>query len=941
MDFAQLKRRVLLLVNFCSSIRGTVPLWTINGPITLSQMAAELDEIHSKGIEEIIVKPCFPDEVGFTPDDWMEVFGWCVELAKERGMRIWISENFNRPNGLRTENIDPATMSKHLAVRAIPRQDIDMAFFEPGQFLLAGRLEGGAITRTRTLSDVQALIALDGNWVVFNCHLKRAENSLDTLSESAVSWFIERTCEPYRTFFSEDFGTTIGAFFVDEPSIYRMPIGCDDWTIPYTDRLFQSFEEKYRYSALLYLPYLFYPGQDAYRFRADFWCHIASIFDSSFRETIHNWLKENNLAFTGQGEHDNTLRCQVRFQGDVFAGMSKMSIPGINYMGKEAPGSHGVSILQQKIASSLAHTQGLERALSQSFADSGWDITYLDLKKIVDQQFAHGINLLVPHALFHTIGGSAKHEDTPSLFVQSPFWEDFDAFTAYVNRLSEMLTGGEHICNIALLYPVTGLFAAYQPDRNTQEFEAIDSVLGQLCSELTRRQLDFDLIDFSTLSSAAIENGSIVVANERYDILVVPYTPYMQPAEYNTIGRIAQEVKTHFFYRSADPIAANIPSSNSPVHFVLTEDLPGFVMRLRHSMDDGIHLTGTGREDILLLQRKKEDTRIAFLVNRSGRTRRVAARFTDRVAVERLEPETGKKWQLQRRMVRNKTETMLHFDPYQSFFLIIDETNEGHLDITEPEMQVSEIQLDDLTVSTSENIAPLFHFRHALSGEEIDLRESAELTLTERAGKYDAEISIAGNHDSIRLVLDRDYSNYGLMINGTTVHPVPTFNWLTDPSDIAADVTELLREGRNVITVIPSNELKEPVRLAGHFDVDAGSKGTKILPRTAPNPFHLEKSMPFYCGTVAYKSSIDIPAGFNRASIDLGRVYDTAALYINGNEVGKRLWPPYTFDITNHIKPGANEIRIEVRANLAPLILGRTRPLGLRTAPILRIETSD
>ena len=49
-----------------------------------------------------------------------------------------------------------------------------------------------------------------------------------------------------------------------------------------------------------------------------------------------------------------------------------------------------------------------------------------------------------------------------------------------------------------------------------------------------------------------------------------------------------------------------------------------------------------------------------------------------------------------------------------------------------------------------------------------------------------------------------------------------------------------------------------------------------------------------------------------RTIIDLGRVHDMAELWLNGEHVGKKLWKPYTFDISELIQPGKNTIKIIV-----------------------------
>src|SRR5437764_9747884 len=54
------------------------------------------------------------------------------------------------------------------------------------------------------------------------------------------------------------------------------------------------------------------------------------------------------------------------------------------------------------------------------------------------------------------------------------------------------------------------------------------------------------------------------------------------------------------------------------------------------------------------------------------------------------------------------------------------------------------------------------------------------------------------------------------------------------------------------------------------------------------------------------------------AQLDLGRVRGTAEVHVNGEAVGVRIWSPYTFDVTNHLRPGENELQVWVYNTLGP-----------------------
>lgn len=77
--------------------------------------------------------------------------------------------------------------------------------------------------------------------------------------------------------------------------------------------------------------------------------------------------------------------------------------------------------------------------------------------------------------------------------------------------------------------------------------------------------------------------------------------------------------------------------------------------------------------------------------------------------------------------------------------------------------------------------------------------------------------------------------------------------------------------------------------------------------------------METYSGGAWYRQSIDLTAeqASNTAVLDLGNVVSSAEVRVNGQPAGIRTAPPWTFDLTGHIKPGTNRIEVLVCNTLA------------------------
>lgn len=83
----------------------------------------------------------------------------------------------------------------------------------------------------------------------------------------------------------------------------------------------------------------------------------------------------------------------------------------------------------------------------------------------------------------------------------------------------------------------------------------------------------------------------------------------------------------------------------------------------------------------------------------------------------------------------------------------------------------------------------------------------------------------------------------------------------------------------------------------------------------------------FFSGRGTYRTTIDVPAGYlhsgNRLLLDMGDVKNTAEVWINGRNAGVAWKIPYTLDITGYLRPGTNQIRIDVTNLLINQVLNQ------------------
>ena len=74
------------------------------------------------------------------------------------------------------------------------------------------------------------------------------------------------------------------------------------------------------------------------------------------------------------------------------------------------------------------------------------------------------------------------------------------------------------------------------------------------------------------------------------------------------------------------------------------------------------------------------------------------------------------------------------------------------------------------------------------------------------------------------------------------------------------------------------------------------------------------KELPHFSGNIKYEGRFEVMDVFPDGNyiLDLGQVGEACEMWINGSSVGRRLIPPYAFDITEALKNGDNELTVVV-----------------------------
>ncbi len=78
----------------------------------------------------------------------------------------------------------------------------------------------------------------------------------------------------------------------------------------------------------------------------------------------------------------------------------------------------------------------------------------------------------------------------------------------------------------------------------------------------------------------------------------------------------------------------------------------------------------------------------------------------------------------------------------------------------------------------------------------------------------------------------------------------------------------------------------------------------------------LKDTHPSFMGTASYRTTVSLPDQELPRWLHLGKVCDIAEVWVNGQEAGLRWWGDPVFDLSSLLKPGENELEIQVTTQM-------------------------
>ena len=562
-----------------------VPFWIWNGTIEENEIVRQIREMADKGLGGFCLTTGPGLQIPYLSQVWFNRVQLAIETAKKYGLRVWIHDEYRHPGGIGSTQITlnhPQFIAQQLTFRettvqggqlvdlVLPWAPVLQALAVPvrrDRYLWDEKQDIGAYLGVNHQRHALHANAADpahhpyeylsfhptrrlywkapaGRWRVLVFLQEPSATAecpglhLDRFNPESVRAMHQTLQQPYIERFAAHQSKTLKGVLTAET---RFPHD----RLPWSPILPAYFKSRNGYDLLACLPALIsYFGLNTSRIRYDYFQTLSELQQRHDSARNADWCKEHALDYAS---NITPLRNAHR---------SSIPLPGTSgdrgQIGAEDAEKRAISYRHSAgFATALGAQTNVERTLNTCFQNAGWGLTLQDMKVQLDTLGVQGTNLFVPHAFCYTLDGLRKHATPPSLFHQNPYWKHFRLLSDYAARLAHLLRQGRQVADIAILDPVTSLWAhlahpyhnwsyvGYDPAEETLAQNLVADWACITCA-LHHMQRPFHSLDPALLARAKIANRQLQVGKARYEVLVIPPITNLERAAFEKLRTFIQ-----------------------------------------------------------------------------------------------------------------------------------------------------------------------------------------------------------------------------------------------------------------------------------------------------------------------------------------------------------------------------------------------------------------
>ncbi len=477
-----------------------IPFWFFNDAFDEEKVKNQLTDYVEKGVNGLVLHPRIgvPVEMPYLSEEYFRAVRFIVKTAAELKMKVVLYDEGMYPSGSAHGMVvraNPEYASKGIIIldadKAREKLDAEesaqvLAEFADGRKLVYG-FAGGTIRGIHFGED-------DGQ--------PGAPKAADILNPDAVDEFIRLTHDRYYEELKEYFGTTVIAFFTDEPSAMGRGSGrYRAWVRGMEKELEAAGGRVEDLEALFVKTGRSVAGRsDIEETRENITVRLyRQLIKRKLREIFYarlsGWCENHGISLIGHPAESNDIEEELYFH-----------IPGQDLiMRRVAPETGGLrefDSVQAKLAADIARHLGRRRNANECFGvccrdKIPWYMTAGDMKWYIDWLGLRGVNFFIPHAFYYSVEGERKGERPPDVGPNNIWWRHYRRFSDYMKRLSYLMTDSANGAEIAVLC-----------DNNNVPYEEV------AC--LYENQVEFNYLPAALLEQAQVRDGRVCLEGCAY-----------------------------------------------------------------------------------------------------------------------------------------------------------------------------------------------------------------------------------------------------------------------------------------------------------------------------------------------------------------------------------------------------------------------------------------
>jgi len=952
---------------------GSAPLWVWHTKVTRTIIDSMMQEFKDNAFGGVMVHPRPGLITEYLSPDWFDLYQYTIQKGKALGLNVWIYDENSYPSGFAggyvpdqmPESYNQGQMLHLTQTTTLPEQSGNI-------FIALKEVNGNYIDISNTLN---AEKGNPGKYYLFTKeYYKKQEGTVgppefpyvDLMVKGVTEKFLEVTMKGYERIAGNEFGKTVPGLFSDEPSIPTRGAGNVRWT----PDLFSAFKQKWGYDLQTHLPSLFEKTGDWKRIRHNYQQTLLQLFIDRWSKPMHAYMEKHHLKWTGHyWEHGWPEPGEGPDNMAMYAWHQQPGIDMLfNQFDEASPHAQFGNIRSVKELASVANQLGKQRTLCETYGGGGWELTFKDMKRLGDWQYALGVNFLNQHLSMMTLTGARKYDYPQSFSYHSPWWPYYKTLNEYFARLSFVLSQGSQQNHILIIEPTSSAWMYAGPEEKHEELNTIGNRFQQFITQLEKAQVEYDLGSENIIKDhGKTEAGKFIIGERAYSTVVIP--PGMENIDrftYTLLKAYADAGGKVLLFDTLQRIDGTLQSelqyfSKSSNHILKIAELSPSIINQQFIQDD-IQFRPEGTDsiggDLYHHRRFIKDGQIIFLSNASmaspakgiltlyGKDALLMNLFTGqiidypdqvqsgKITVQFNIPPAGSSLLFiadKKQQAFRKSQPSTHRKVVKGTAIQTIRPLENTLMIDFCDLQIEDTLSKDIHVGMASRTAfRHFGFNKNPWNHQVQFKDHIVARDTFSVGTgftttFRFTIDDGVRFDKFRAVIEQGNLWNEIKVNEIPVKP-DAGKWWLDRSFAVLQIGKYLKAGENTLSlsVNPMSVFAEiePVYILGDFNLQSADKGFKMVPST---PLHTgswkEQGLPLYGFGVSYFRDFNLSKTGSRFELQLGDWKGTVAtVKVNDKPAGIIFSAPNTLDVTKYLKPGKNRIEIEITGSLKNLL---------------------